>query len=185
MNITPPRKIARVVVVLAATLWATSALSQDTVEALAPVSTGADDTPISEPLPPDNAHYRAQADVRLEMVFQGIAESGISKGLRFFGTSGYCEAWYEIEEVTTTPANMQIQAGDRLKLNYKCGDGREYVNPSSASPALLTWAMPTSIFIRAWFASADVREGRGRTWVVENPNNWFAPVAIESANNTP
>ncbi len=41
---------------------------------------------------PGAGNYRAQANVQLRLIFQGIAEGGISRGLRFFSGTGRCEA---------------------------------------------------------------------------------------------
>ena len=132
--------------------------------------------------PPDDASYRAAANYELSLVFQGLAEGGISRSLRFFGAGGRCQAWYEIADVVRAPQDSRIRAGDRLKLDYDCGDARRYVNESGAR---VGWAYTTSLsgdraspYAHAWLAAGDIRRYRDHSWEIPNPRNWFAPVAV-------
>ena len=126
---------------------------------------------------PGTDEYRAQADVRLNLLFQGIAEGGISRGLRLFGVRGRCEAWYAISDVIAAPADLPIQAGERLKLSYDCGTDRAYVSELETSVA---WAQSNGADAQAWLRSEDIEADRGRTWAIANEENWFAPVALQS-----
>lgn len=126
---------------------------------------------------PDTASYRATADVRLQLSFQGIAEGGLSRGLRLFGARGHCQAWYLISEVLATPANLAIRDGQRLKLEYACGEDRAYASETQAPP--LNWAEVSDGTAAAWLHSADIVPEREQTWVIKNPENRLAPVAIQ------
>lgn len=124
----------------------------------------------------DPADHDRSADVQLSLVFQGIAEGGISRSLRLFGGTGNCEAWYAITEVITAPPEMTIQSGDRLKLNYNCGKKRAYL-PGQATPQ--PWAQEDGAFAHATLNSDDMTLDRTNTWEIPNPANIFAPVSVQ------
>lgn len=129
------------------------------------------------PAPADDA-YRAAADIELRLTFQGIAEGGISRTLRFFGGTGRCEAWYEITEVVARPAGHGIAAGDRLWLRYTCGRDRNF---RAGRAGTVAWGRvgPRAYQASVWLRAADVHRDRHGTWVVENPYDWFAPLAVD------
>lgn len=134
-------------------------------------------TASAQPLPPpDTYNYRAKADVQLQLVFQGIAEGGISRSLRLFGGTGTCEAWYAITEVNAAPSDMNIQSGDRLKLDYRCGKDRAYVPGQSEQQS---WAEENGPTAQATIFSGDMHLDRANTWEIPNLNNVLAPVAVQ------
>lgn len=123
------------------------------------------------------ASYRASADVQLLLTFQGIAEGGISRGLRLFGATGRCQAWYRITEVIAAPASLPIRDDHRLKLEYACGEDRAYVAEPQTSP--LNWAEAGGGNVNAWLRSSDISPDREQTWIVRNPENRLAPAAVQ------
>jgi len=129
------------------------------------------------PAPADDS-YRADADLRLTLVYQGTAEGGFSRTLRFFGGGGRCEAWYDIAEVMTAPPGHGIAAGDRLRLQYGCGEDRAF-RPGPGGT--VTWGRPgpRPQDAVAWLRARDIERDRHGTWLVPNPHDWFAPLAVD------
>lgn len=155
----------RIVIVLAAFL----------LMAASTVGLGADDT--VEPAPTDDA-YRAATDIELRLAFQGIAEGGISRGLRIFGGTGRCEAWYEVTEVIDRPPGHDIAVGDRLWLRYSCGRDRQF-RPGPAGTVSWGRVGPRPFEAVVWLRAEDVEHDRGRTWAVNNLSDWLAPLAMD------
>lgn len=125
--------------------------------------------------PADSQAYRAQSGVQLNLLFQGLAEGQLSRGLRLFGAGGRCQAWYTITDVVQAPANLDIHQGDRLNLAFHCGKRRQFVSESGIT---LPWAQPQGAYATVWLRRADIESKRFRTWEVANPNNLFAPVGL-------
>lgn len=125
-----------------------------------------------------NNVYRESADVRLELLFQGVAETGLSRGLHLFRRSGQCQAWYDITGVFSAPASLDIRKGDRLKLQFRCDKQRKYI-PETGSRTV-SWAQAQGAYVTAWLHHDDVKLGRLRTWNVENDDNRFAPPGVQA-----
>lgn len=124
---------------------------------------------------PNAENQLTVADVRLRLVFQGIAEGGISRGMRLFGGSGKCEAWYAITEVDAAPPDMNIQSGDRLKLNYRCGEDRAYLPGQSVQQH---WAKENGPTAQATINRGDLHLDSANTWEIPNLKNVLAPVSV-------